>query len=165
MHTLKLLRYFQLIVWPHASLFPNVKHITSISIEVPAGTWCSGITPASHVGGPGFNPQCVQLHSPSCLQLQDAHVGATFVFRINCVASCLRISIFKIQLVFRDKCRRAHGVVVSHPLSMREALGSIPSVSMHHEAAAWSHGWFGCRSAELAAVGAVSSLGRYLGDH
>ena len=25
---------------------------------------------------------------------------------------------------------RAHGVVVSHPLSMREALGSIPSVSM-----------------------------------
>ena len=26
--------------------------------------------------------------------------------------------------------RRAHGVVVSHPLSMREALGSIPSVSM-----------------------------------
>ena len=24
---------------------------------------------------------------------------------------------------------RAHGVVVSHPLSMREALGSIPSVS------------------------------------
>ena len=26
-------------------------------------------------------------------------------------------------------CSRAHGVVVSHPLSMREALGSIPSVS------------------------------------
>jgi hypothetical protein len=25
--------------------------------------------------------------------------------------------------------QRAHGVVVSHPLSMREALGSIPSVS------------------------------------
>ena len=27
---------------------------------------------------------------------------------------------------------RAHGVVVSHPLSMREALGSIPSVSICH---------------------------------
>ena len=27
-------------------------------------------------------------------------------------------------------CQRAHGVVVSHPLSMREALGSIPSVSI-----------------------------------
>ena len=26
----------------------------------------------------------------------------------------------------------AHGVVVSHPLSMREALGSIPSVSIAH---------------------------------
>ena len=28
---------------------------------------------------------------------------------------------------------RAHGVVVSHPLSMREALGSIPSVSISLE--------------------------------
>ena len=27
-------------------------------------------------------------------------------------------------------CNRAHGVVVSRPLSMREALGSIPSVSI-----------------------------------
>ena len=25
------------------------------------GTWCSGITPAQHAGGPGFNPQCVQF--------------------------------------------------------------------------------------------------------
>ena len=24
-----------------------------------SGTWCSGITPAQHAGGPGFNPQCV----------------------------------------------------------------------------------------------------------
>ena len=31
---------------------------------------------------------------------------------------------------------RARGVVVSHPLSMREALGSIPSVSMLKAAAA-----------------------------
>ena len=23
------------------------------------GTWCSGITPAQHAGGPGFTPQCV----------------------------------------------------------------------------------------------------------
>jgi hypothetical protein len=31
------------------------------------------------------------------------------------------------------ECRsRARGVVVSHPLSMREALGSIPSVSIFH---------------------------------
>ena len=28
---------------------------------VPVGTWCSGITSASHAEGPGFNPQCVQL--------------------------------------------------------------------------------------------------------
>ena len=25
------------------------------------GTWCSGITSASHAEGPGFNPQCVQF--------------------------------------------------------------------------------------------------------
>ena len=26
------------------------------------GTWCSGITPAQHAGGPGFNPQWVHFH-------------------------------------------------------------------------------------------------------
>ena len=26
-----------------------------------SGTWCSGITSASHAEGPGFNPQCVQF--------------------------------------------------------------------------------------------------------
>ena len=27
------------------------------------GTWCSGITPAQHAGGPGLNPQCVHFTS------------------------------------------------------------------------------------------------------
>ncbi len=27
----------------------------------PEGTWCSGITPAQHAGGPGFNPRCVHF--------------------------------------------------------------------------------------------------------
>ena len=31
------------------------------------GTWCSGITPAQHAGGPGFNPQCVHILSPQLL--------------------------------------------------------------------------------------------------
>ena len=39
--------------------------------------------------------------------------------------NCLRI--------FFVRFSRAHGVVVSHPLSMREALGSIPSVSIVYE--------------------------------
>ena len=30
------------------------------------GTWCSGITPAQHAGGPGFNPQCVHFWFPFC---------------------------------------------------------------------------------------------------
>ena len=32
------------------------------------GTWCSGITPAQHAGGPGFNPQCVHI---SCFTYVD----------------------------------------------------------------------------------------------
>ena len=36
-----------------------------------------------------------------------------------------------ISLVHLSNFHRARGVVVSHPLGMREALGSIPSVSRH----------------------------------
>ena len=35
------------------------------------------------------------------------------------------------------KSSRAHGVVVSHPLRMRKALGSIPSVSIFHAPFCW----------------------------
>ena len=35
--------------------------IISRSMDIPSGTWCSGITPAQHAGGPGLNPQCVHL--------------------------------------------------------------------------------------------------------
>ena len=34
--------------------------------RIQQGTWCSGITPAQHAGGPGFNPQCVHFHMPFC---------------------------------------------------------------------------------------------------
>ena len=37
----------------------------------------------------------------------------------------------RLNALIESICHRAHGVVVSHPLSMREALGSIPSVSIH----------------------------------
>ena len=37
---------------------------------------------------------------------------------------------FSLNQLQIDSFQRARGVVVSHPLSMREALGSIPSVSM-----------------------------------
>ena len=56
-----------------------------------SGTWCSGITSASHAEGPGFNPQCVHLATaPRSLDLvlasgptgqrrleTDANKGAT----------------------------------------------------------------------------------------
>ena len=36
-------------------------HFNVIVLRAAArGTWCSGITSASHAEGPGFNPQCVQ---------------------------------------------------------------------------------------------------------
>ena len=31
------------------------------------GSWCSGITPAQHAGGPGFNPQCAHVLMLCCL--------------------------------------------------------------------------------------------------
>ena len=31
------------------------------NMSLSSGTWCSGITPAQHAGGPGFNPQCVHF--------------------------------------------------------------------------------------------------------
>ena len=43
----------------------DLKHVlfqtqrVSSSIFSLKGTWCSGITSASHAEGPGFNPQCV----------------------------------------------------------------------------------------------------------
>ena len=32
-----------------------------IGAQSQPGTWCSGITPAQHAGGPGFNPQRVHI--------------------------------------------------------------------------------------------------------
>ena len=37
------------------------------SPPLPRGSWCSGITPAQHAGGPGFNPQCVHVGMLCCL--------------------------------------------------------------------------------------------------
>ena len=44
---------------------PNQKELTLQSSSMTKGTWCSGITPAQHAGGPGFNPQCVYTLLPS----------------------------------------------------------------------------------------------------
>jgi hypothetical protein len=117
---------------------------------VHMGTWCSGITSALHAEGPGFNPQCVHLR-------QRGLGGGAVAFAIaQCYDSLAEWSKALAQGAspqgrgfephschFPARGRlfgwrgggsaghigRAHGVVVSHPLSMREALGSIPSVS------------------------------------
>ena len=77
------------------------------------GTWCSGITSASHAEGPGFKSQCVQSNLEFCV-----------------LAIARRRQL--LEIVARGNANQkhgAHGVVVSHPLCMRKALGSNPSVS------------------------------------
>ena len=39
------------------------------------GSWCSGITPAQHAGGPGFNPQCVHLLCSVVWALAGGHLN------------------------------------------------------------------------------------------
>ena len=34
----------------------------AMALAVITGTWCSGITSASHAEGPGFKSQCVHLY-------------------------------------------------------------------------------------------------------
>ena len=53
----------------HAKGQPRISPVcfalSVLNIAWPAhttsGTWCSGITPAQHAGGPGFNPQTVHF--------------------------------------------------------------------------------------------------------
>ncbi len=52
------------------------------SHERQAGTWCSGITSASHAEGPGFKSQCVHL----CVHALSTFSSACR--RIPCVACC-----------------------------------------------------------------------------
>ena len=46
------------------------------------GTWCSGITSASHAEGPGFKPQCVHVHIDSRSEHRASRRAAT-----NCAAT------------------------------------------------------------------------------
>ena len=53
-----------------------IEHHTGwIYLLKTSGTWCSGITPAQHAGGPGFNPQ--RVHCLSCTH------GASRPWRCN----------------------------------------------------------------------------------
>ena len=84
----------------------------AIQPKFALGTWCSGITPALHVGGPGFNPQCVH--------------------DLRRVVHLWPVLLVNLIMSYGLSWRWAHGVVVSHPLRMRGVLGSIPSVSIKH---------------------------------
>ena len=79
----------------------------------PGGTWCSGITSAPHAEGPGLEPhRPLPLGCASCLGDEQQ----VFTYARTSLAA--------------GSDHGAHGVVVSHPLRMRKALGSNPSVSI-----------------------------------
>ena len=44
----------------------NISKISCWATKASTGTWCSGITPAQHAGGPGFSPQCVHWYVHPC---------------------------------------------------------------------------------------------------
>ena len=49
--------------WPFVHSFALNKNGGKMKlINFARGTWCSGITSASHAEGPGFNPQCVHCN-------------------------------------------------------------------------------------------------------
>ena len=98
--------------------------------KTQTGTWCSGITSALHAEGPGFKPQCVHHVAvdywrpmvTTVMNFSWALRGRGLQVSPNAVAQV----VFFVGAV----SQWAHGVVASHPLRMRKALGSIPSVSI-----------------------------------
>ena len=57
------------------------------------GTWCSGITPAQHVGGPGLNPQCVHGSGNHCnWHISTAASAAPAAFRLTLEHSCVALA-------------------------------------------------------------------------
>ena len=54
-----------------SGLRSNAIHRLSMLLPMQMGTWCSGITSASHAEGPGFKSQCVHfIASPGQKYLQ-----------------------------------------------------------------------------------------------
>ena len=56
---------------------PRILFIFAVfEIHEQMGTWCSGITPAQHAGGPGFNPQRVHGCLPNSISQQSARLAS-----------------------------------------------------------------------------------------
>ena len=71
---------------------------------------------------------CVRCKAPTCVK---ANFFLFACLRAWAASECnhIKLPTFAGLRAFSCKATRAHGVVVSHPLSMREAQGSIPCVS------------------------------------
>ena len=93
---------------------------------MPCRRTCSllAMTSASHTEGRQFDPG--QVYHLATSRTQTLIGPAT---KYGAAASKTDLWTFRARPNLLQLEQRAHGVVVSHPLSMREALGSIPSVS------------------------------------
>ena len=85
---------------------------------------------------------CTHNYCPNCMRLNSKIIKVCCATKLNSLGEGIQ---FNPRLQQRRQQPKplanvnwAHGVVVSHPLSMREALGSIPSVSIFICCRHWS---------------------------
>ena len=112
------------------------------------GTWCSGITSASHAKGPGFKSQCVHLFvgHPARAALTDASsIGQSVALplasysvrqdasqrgRVRQVAGLLEFDCLALRWIVVGclclRCRRPHRLVVRTSRRGRDNPGSTP---------------------------------------
>ena len=64
----------------------NAIHRLSMLLPMQMGTWCSGITSASHAEGPGFKSQCVHFSKPLYNPSSMFRHGLCMPLRLCCVA-------------------------------------------------------------------------------
>ena len=69
-----------------SSLRSNAIHPLSMLLPMQMGTWCSGITSASHAEGPGFKSQCVHFSKLLCIPSTMFRLVLRVPLRLRCVA-------------------------------------------------------------------------------
>ena len=92
--------------------------------SLSTGTWCSGITPAQHAGGPGVNPQRVHMYH-CCVRMRLwSHLAALSVqgtmCNMQCAMSSLQSAVRGVQLAVCNVCG-----VYTPPCPLRGAHHSI----------------------------------------
>ena len=90
------------------SFFRNTIHRLSMLLPMQMGTWCSGITSASHAEGPGFKSQCVHFSKLLC----NPNTMFRSVLRVPLLLAALQRLGHKASVAPRanSSCRQMHGI-------------------------------------------------------